>query len=612
MSEQATIASAQKEENQLVTFYLGEEEFGFDIMSVQEIIRQPKLSRIPMAPPHVEGVANLRGMVLPIIDTRTRFGMPRAEDTDRTRVLVVDVDGHKTGLRVDRVRQVTRVLQRQMEAPPPVIREGMNSAYLESVVKLPEGKRIIMSLNPKAICKVAHQEMQQQQAAVRAETAATTDKAKDSGEDQSITQLVTFKLGQEEFAFQMERVREILRVERPSEVPGTPKHVLGVLTVRGNILPVIDLRVMLGLSNLESEVVAEATALGERFEAWQKAAGEKVRSGAGKIDASGAETVRQWMAACNTSSQALMEVLSKMRTANDKLLRGVAQIQAMAVADPAKAQAFFHQDVEASAQQVIKLLDEFKSSVKENIREDQRLIVVQTRGSLLALLVDKVREVLNMPKRQIDPPPQHLSETRNVELSRIAKLENGKRLILLLDANQLIKDGELEKLGSVASESSANESQKHQAGSKTATRNEQQFVTFRLGDGEYGVPISKIQEIDRASKMTRVPRTADYVDGITNLRGEVVPVINARKRFHLPQVAADERTRVIIMELGGVKTGLLVDSVREVLNLASKDIAPPPASLSTTIDRQYISGIGKVDGDKRMIVLLDVEKILQR
>jgi len=75
---------------------------------------------------------------------------------------------------------------------------------------------------------------------------------------------------------------------------------------------------------------------------------------------------------------------------------------------------------------------------------------------------------------------------------------------------------------------------------------------------------------------------------------------------------ADERTRVIIMELSGVKTGLLVDSVREVLNLASKDIAPPPASLSTTIDRQYISGIGKVDGDKRMIVLLDVEKILQR
>jgi purine-binding chemotaxis protein CheW len=181
-----------------------------------------------------------------------------------------------------------------------------------------------------------------------------------------------------------------------------------------------------------------------------------------------------------------------------------------------------------------------------------------------------------------------------------------------LDANHLIKEEDLQRFGSGTAEAGANEAHKHQVGGASAVRDEQQFVTFRLDEGEYGVPISKVQEIDRSSKMTRVPRTADYMDGITNLRGEVVPVINARKRFHLPQKESDERTRVIIVEVAGVKTGLLVDSVREVRNLASKDIAVPPASLSTTIDRQYISGIGKVDGDKRMIVLLDVEKILQR
>jgi len=611
MSEQTIIAAGQKDESQLVTFYLGEEEFGFDIMSVQEIIRQPKLSRIPMAPNYVEGIANLRGMILPIIDTRTRFGMPRTEDTDRTRVLVVDVDGNKTGLRVDRVRQVTRVLKREMELPPPVIREGMNSDYLESVVKLDDGKRIIMALNPRAICKVSPADLQKQ-ATTKAELATTTDQAKSATEDQSVTQLVTFKLGLEEFAFQMDRVREILRVERPSEVPGTPKHILGVLTVRGNILPVIDLRVLLGLSNLESEVVAEVTDLCALFKTWLNAAGEIVQSGAGKLDASGAEIMRKWMADCNTSSQALMEILSKLRTANDKLLRGVAQTQSLAMAAPAKAKEYFQQEVDACGQQVIKLLGEFQGSVKQNIREDQRLIVVQAHGSLLALLVDKVREVLNMPKRQIDAPPQNLSENKNIELCGVAKLENGKRLILLLDADHLVQDQELQKLGAVASESSANEAQKHQVGGASAALGEQQFVTFRLGEGEYGVPISKIQEIDRSSKMTRVPRTADYMDGITNLRGEVVPVINARKRFNLPQKEADERTRVIIMEVGGVKTGLLVDSVREVLNLAGKDIAPPPTSLANTIDRQFISGIGKVDGDKRMIVLLDVEKILQR
>ena len=601
----------------MVTFFLGDEEFGFDIMSVQEIIRQPKLSRIPMAPSYVEGIANLRGMILPVIDTRTRFGMPRTEDTDRTRVLVVDVNGNKTGLRVDRVRQVTRVLGREMELPPPVIREGMNSDYLLNIIKLDEGKRIIMALNPKTICKVTNdgQEKQQtgdQQGAAANGATAADGKANASDEDLSVVQLVTFKLGQEEYAFQMERVREILRVERPSEVPGTPKYVLGVLTVRGNILPVIDLRVMLGMRNLESEVVAEATELGDQFKEWLKAIGETVSLGKGIIDSSGAETIRKWMADCTTASQALMDILGKMRTANDRLLRGVAQTQTLMGTAPTKVNEYFQNEVEASAQQISGLLNEFQHSVKENIREDQRLIVVQSNGALLALLVDKVREVLNMPQHQINPPPPNLAETKNVELNGIAKLENGKRLILLLDVNHLINDQEIQKLGASKDESAQGDAQKHQVGGEKGGLGEQQFVTFRLGEGEYGIPIAKIQEIDRASKMTRVPRTPDYMDGITNLRGEVVPVINARKRFGLAEKVTDERTRVIIMELRGLKTGLLVDSVREVLNLADKDVAAPPASLSTEIDRQYISGIGKVDGDKRMIVLIDVDKVLQR
>jgi purine-binding chemotaxis protein CheW len=610
MSEQTPIASTARDESQLVTFYLGNEEFGFDIMSVQEIIRQPQVSRIPLAPAHVEGVANLRGMILPIIDTRTRFGLPRTDDTDRTRVLVVEVDGHKTGLRVDRVSQVTRIARRDTEAPPPVVRQGLSSEFLESVVKLDGGKRIIQVLNARAVCAVAQDLVQARAAAASSATGVTGIKPAGSADDQSITQLVAFKLGREEFAFHMDRVREILRVERPNVVPGTPKHVLGVLTVRGNVLPVIDLRVLLGLSNLESEVVADAADQSTRFQLWLTAAGAAVQSASGRIEATGAEALRQWMADCTTSSGALMQILGRMRTAHDRLTRGLAQTKA--AGEPGALPELFAREVAAPARQILELLGEFQRSVKENIREDQRLVVVQTHGSLLALLVDKVREVLNMPKRQIDPAPPRLGDAGNIELSGIAKLENGKRLILLLDADHLINQADLKDLGPTASGTTTNEAQKHQVGGESVTLGEQQFVTFRLGDGEYGVPISQIQEIDRSSKMTRVPRAADYVDGITNLRGEVIPVVNARKRFHLPAKEADESTRVIIMEIGGTKTGLLVDSVREVLKLATRDIAPPPSSLSTAIDQQFISGIGKLDGDKRMVVLLDVGKILQR
>jgi purine-binding chemotaxis protein CheW len=82
-----------------------------------------------------------------------------------------------------------------------------------------------------------------------------------------------------------------------------------------------------------------------------------------------------------------------------------------------------------------------------------------------------------------------------------------------------------------------------------------QLVTFMLGGEEYGVPISQIQEIDRLAKITKVPKAARFIEGVTNLRGEVIPVLDTRKRFDLEVKAADDRTRIIIVELGGVKTG---------------------------------------------------------
>jgi purine-binding chemotaxis protein CheW len=152
----------------------------------------------------------------------------------------------------------------------------------------------------------------------------------------------------------------------------------------------------------------------------------------------------------------------------------------------------------------------------------------------------------------------------------------------------------------------------HKASAGAQELSEVQLVTFMLAAEEYGVPISQIQEIDRLAKITKVPKAAEFIEGITNLRGEVVPVLDTRKRFELDVKPPDDRTRIIIVDLGGVKTGLVVDSVREVLNLARKDIAPPPEAIGSGIDQQFISGIGKVDSGKRMIVLLDVEKILSR
>lgn len=587
--------TASKEESQLVTFLLKDEEFGFDIMSVQEIIRLPKMAKVPRTPPYVEGIANLRGVVLPIIDMRARFGMERTEETDRTRVLVVDIGGVKTGLRVDRVKQVTRVLRSDVDPPPPAIR-GTTADYLEGVVKLDNGQRIIMALNASQVCHIgAAQGGRDSAAAGGAGGQIDHGSTATGGAAEAIAQMVTFRIAKEEFAFPMEHVREILRVQAPKQVPDVPEYVLGVLTVRGQILPIVDLRSLLHQPSLADEFAGGCREIREQFERWIE---QSVSSGTGRIELSVPERLRAWISAANSSSQVLMETLSKLRGHNEKVIK---QIQTHAMKE----------EIAATGAAVVSALHDFEREVAANIQEDQRIIVVDAGGFVLGLVVDHVNEVLNVPRKLLDPPPA-VTSSGGMELEAVAKLDDGNRLIMLLDVAHLMRDQKLREMQSESAAETASQTKLADDSDGALERAEIQLVTFMLGGEEYGVPISQIQEIDRLSKITKVPKAARFVEGVTNLRGEVIPVLDTRKRFDLDIKASDDRTRIMIVELGGVKTGLIVDSVREVLSLSKKDIAPPPDAIHAGIDQHFISGIGKVDSGKRMVVLLDVEKILSK
>jgi purine-binding chemotaxis protein CheW len=599
-----------KEETQLVTFLLKDEEFGFDIMSVQEIIRLPKMAKVPRTPPYVDGIANLRGVVLPIIDVRSRFGMDRAEETDRTRVLVIDIHGTKTGLRVDRVKQVTRVSRGEIEPPPAAIR-GTTTDYLDGVVKLDNGQRIIMALNAAQVCQMTVERSAGsagQGAAGGSAVQGAADSMTHAQED--VRQMVTFRIAREEFAFLMEHVREILRVQSPKQVPEAPDYVLGVLTVRGQILPIIDLRTLLHQQPLAAEVGARCGNVREDYRTWLD--GLRARSGSalGRFDLSTPERLRAWVTEFSSSSQVLMETLSKVRALNEKVFKqaqNLGKLEQASESDNARA---LLGEMLSTGGELLELMRQLEQQIGANIQEDQRIIVVDANGFLLGLVVDHVNEVLNVSKKLMDPPPK-ITSTSGVELSGIAKLEDGNRLIMLLDVAQLLRDQRLREMQEIETDDVKAEGALD-SGQRGEERNELQLVTFMLGVEEYGIPISQIQEIDRLSRITKVPKAAHFVEGITNLRGEVIPVLDTRKRFDLEVKPADDRTRIIIVELGGVKTGLIVDSVREVLSLPRQDLAPPPGAISSGINQQFISGIGKVDNGKRMIVLLDVENILSR
>jgi chemotaxis signal transduction protein len=510
---------------------------------------------------------------------------------------------------------VTRVLRSEIEPPPAAIR-GTSSDYLDGVVKLDKGQRIVMALNAAHVCEidVTHKTHSGGSAHSNSEAGSGGSAHKSTGSDTEVQKVVTFRIAKEEFAFHMERVREILRVQTPNQVPDVPEYVLGVLTVRGQILPVIDLRRLLQQRSLADEFAGNCRPLREEYERGLDQVEKVFADGwQQKVEPKITERLRKWLAETNSSSQVLMETLAQARGLNEMVIKQLQlRIKHQEHGDREAATAC-GEEVISGGRKTVAALRTFEEQIAQNIQEDQRIIVVDSEGFVLGLVVDHVHEVLNVPKNLVVPPPR-ITSSGGMELSGVAKLDDGARLIMLLDVASLMKDQKLRDVqdssAHAVEEEKAGEAQKTGAGAQELS--EVQLVTFLLGAEEYGVPISQIQEIDRLAKITKVPKAAAFIEGITNLRGEVIPVLDTRKRFDLEVKPSDDRTRIIIVDLGGVKTGLVVDSVREVLNLARKDIAPPPEAIGSGIDQQFISGIGKVDAGKRMIVLLDVERILSR
>lgn len=133
-----------------------------------------------------------------------------------------------------------------------------------------------------------------------------------------------------------------------------------------------------------------------------------------------------------------------------------------------------------------------------------------------------------------------------------------------------------------------------------------QLVTFKLGAEEYGIDILKVQEINRMTEITTMPKAPFSVEGVINLRGKVIPVVNLRKRFGLDIKEVDAQSRIIVVDIGST-VGLIVDSVSEVLRISSDTIEPPPP-ITGSIGSEYILGIGKLED--RLVILLDIDKLL--
>jgi purine-binding chemotaxis protein CheW len=134
-----------------------------------------------------------------------------------------------------------------------------------------------------------------------------------------------------------------------------------------------------------------------------------------------------------------------------------------------------------------------------------------------------------------------------------------------------------------------------------------QLVSFSIGGEEFGVDILKVQEINRMLAVTHVPSAPEHVEGVINLRGRVIPIIDLRRTFGMPRKEHDKNTRIVVVELQGKVVGFVVDAVQEVLRIP-RSVTEPPPGLVAGVRGDYITAVGKLED--RLLILLDLEKIL--
>lgn len=504
--------------NQHVTFSVAGEMFAVPMGPVQEIIRMPEVAQLPLAPAVLDGLANLRGRVLPIINLRRLFGCPVQAHDDATRAVVIQI-GQPLGFVVDHVASVINVEAGELE-PASAIQSVVATDYLTGVIKRARadgGHDLMMVLDFERLVSAHFNQLDRlrhddgRAASANQVGLGDADALVDDEQSTDELRLVSFSVAGQEYGIDIADVQEIVQVpERISALPNVPSHVLGLISLRQRLLPLVSLRGLFGLPDLDHS-------------------------------------------------------------------------------------------------------------------ESHRIVVIALPGGAqVGLVTDSVKEVLSVPASQADAMPGILAQDERMqEFSSICRLDGGKRLLSIISTTRLLGlSGMKAALSAIdaldqapAASTEEHTMQPARTGSDLAataddTDDDTQVVIFRLANEEFGVPIMSVQEIVRVPEsLTRVPKTPHFVEGVINLRGTVLPVIDQRTRLGMDAIERHDGQRIMVYLLGGVRTGFIVDSVAEVLRIPKGQIAPSPEMSDE--QARLIRQVAKLDGDRRLVMLIDPTQLLQ-
>jgi purine-binding chemotaxis protein CheW len=474
---------------QYLTFLVNDAIWGVPLESVQEVTRMPDVVRVPRSSKSLQGLANLRGRVLPVTSLRRLLRFSDPPPSGASRVIVLN-RGSPVGFVVDRMGAL--VTSHEMESADPVA-SAIGAEFLTGVVR--SGDAAIKILNIEQLLLRDFGEKSQRPSAVANRPLASERQARpqSGAPEANKLVLVSFELGRQEYALPLDRVRAIVPFpDSVSLIPRADTAVLGVTSLREEIVPLLSLHALLGFP-------------------------------VPKLDG-----------------------------------------------------------------------------------ERPRVIVVSYGEWSVGLVADRTREILRVDPSFIDSVPNMFGSDGSGELQSICRLNNGYRLVSVLEPDQL--------LGRAAFDESIpdrGERERTEMADGEQAPDHEQFIIFRLDREDYAVPIGAVDEVTRVpDELTRIPKTPAFVEGLMNLRGTVLPVIDQRRRLDLSRADKNSRQRIIVIALDGLKAGFLVDSVSELLKIPRSAIGPAPELSEGQV--RLISRVANLEDQNRLILIVDAPQLLDR
>lgn len=462
---------------QYLTFSIGEDRFAATAADVSEVVRRPRVTRVPKGPPSLLGVTSFRGAPTPVISLARLLGREAATGAE-SRLLLLD-GGAPVGLMVDSVGALSTIESAEGEVGA---RQGFGRLYIEDGA-------VFRVLDLDGLLRAEFAGLVGSRRTAN-RSVATGAKADVSARD--TIDLLGFDLAGQAYAFGLGEVAEALPLpSKMATVAQSDEALLGVVEVRGRLLPIVSLRRLLGLPDT------------------------------------------------NETSQ--------------------------------------------------------------------RVVVVRIGRSQVGLAVDHLRAILRVPADAVDDAPAVLNRgLGDAQVGAIARLPHNGGLVAILSAERLFHE---DKVAHILADGRTDKEDTAMAADDAEDRTP--FLIFRLGEEEYGLPLSAVDEIVRApDRLTRLPKAPAFVAGVLSLRGQVIPVIDQRERFDVSGAQTAARPRIIVTTVDGRQAGFIVDAVAEILPLAQGQIGETP-ELAADAGKLF-SRVASLEDGQRLVLLVEPRELLDR